>query len=73
MVQSNLKDLVVFDYSTSEIHFYKVSFDVNIDDEYIESLGFNTNECYWMFSEFIDIIKHKVVLGPLCNKLNLKT
>lgn len=58
------EDLVILDYNTSAVHFYKVDVDTDITEEYIENLGFNTNEVSWMVSEFIDVFKHK---GVLCN------
>ena len=57
-----MEDLVILDYSNSTVHFYKVDNDANIDENYIEKLGFNTNECSWMFAEDIGIIKHKGIL-----------
>ena len=57
-----MEDLVILDYSNSTVHFYKVDNNANIDENYIEKLGFNTNECSWMFAEDIGIIKHKGVL-----------
>lgn len=57
-----MEDLVILDYNNSTLHFYKVDNDANIDENYIEKLGFNTNECSWMFAEDIGIIKHKGVL-----------
>ena len=60
----NNKELVILDYNTGSIHFYKVDAKLNITEEYIENLGFNTDEVSWMVSKFIDIFKHK---GVLCN------
>ena len=57
-----MEDLVILDYSTSTVHFYKVDSNADIDYNYIEKLGFNTNECSWIFAEDIDIIKHKGIL-----------
>lgn len=57
-----MEDLVILDYSTLSVHFYKVDSDANIDEDYIIKLGFNTDECSWMFAEDIEIIKHKGVL-----------
>ena len=57
-----MEDLVIIDYSTLSVHFYKVDKDTNINDDYIEKLGFNTNECSWMFAEDIEVIKHKGIL-----------
>ena len=57
-----MEDLVIIDYSTLSVHFYKVDKDTNINDDYIEKLGFDTNECSWMFAEDIEVIKHKGIL-----------
>lgn len=54
-----MEELVIIDYNKSAIHFYKVDNNADINEDYIEKLGFNTNECSWMFAENIDIIKHK--------------
>lgn len=54
-----MEELIIIDYNKSAIHFYKVDNDADINEDYIEKLGFNTNECSWMFAENIDIIKHK--------------
>ena len=51
-----MKELVILNYNTSEVHFYNVDCDIN--EDYIKSLGYNPNECSWMSSEFINIIKH---------------
>ena len=57
-----MEELVIIDYNKLAVHFYKVDCDANIDENYIEKLGFNPNECSWMFAEDIDIIKHKGIL-----------
>ena len=57
-----MEDLVILDYSTSTVHFYKVDSNADINDDYIEKLGFDTNECSWMFAEDIEVIKHKGIL-----------
>lgn len=57
-----MEDLVILDYSTSSIHFYKVDNDADVDYDYIEKLGFNPDECSWMFAEDIEVIKHKGIL-----------
>ena len=57
-----MEDLVILNYGTSSVHFYKVDNNADIDYDYIEKLGFNTNECSWVFAEDIEIIKHKGIL-----------
>ena len=36
-----MDDLVILNYNTSEIHFYKVDPKIIITEEYIDSLGHN--------------------------------
>ena len=57
-----MEDLVILDYSTASVHFYKIDNDADVDYDYIEKLGFNPDECNWMFAEDIEIIKHKGIL-----------
>ena len=57
-----MEDLVILDYSTSSVHFYKVDNNADLDYDYINKLGFNPDECSWMFAEDIEIIKHKGIL-----------
>lgn len=54
-----MEELVILDYNTSEVHFYRIDIDTEVDESYIDSLGHNPNCCSWMISEFINIIKHK--------------
>ena len=39
-----MNDLIIVDFNTSSIHFYKVDYDADIDEDYLEKLGFQ-----WMF------------------------
>ena len=53
-----MKELVILNYNKSEVHFYNVDYDTDINEDYIKSLGYNIDECSWMSGEFINIIKH---------------
>ena len=57
-----MEDLVILDYSTASVHFYKVDNNADLDYNYIDKLGFNPDECSWMFAEDIEVIKHKDIL-----------
>ena len=57
-----MEDLVILDFNNATVHFYKVDKDTNINDDYIEKLGFDTNECSWICTEDIEVIKHKGIL-----------
>lgn len=57
-----MEELVILDYSTSEVHIYKLDYDTDINEDYIKKLGFNINTCFWMFGTNIKIIKHSEIL-----------
>ena len=57
-----MEELVIIDYNKLAVHFYKVDCDANIDENYIEKLGFIPDECSWMFAENIEVFKHKGIL-----------
>ena len=57
-----MEDLVILDFNNATVHLYKVDKDTNINDDYIEKLGFDTNECSWIFAEDVEVIKHKGIL-----------
>lgn len=51
--------LVILDYISQDVHIYNVDPDVEVDEDLIDRLGFNINDCNWMVSEYVDIVKHK--------------
>lgn len=55
-------ELVILDYSTGTVHFYKVDSNCTVDDEYINSLGFDINSSSWMIANKIDMFEHKGIL-----------
>ena len=59
---NNMEDLVILNYNTSEVHFYKIGYDTGADEDFIRTLGHNPNECSWMFGENINIVKHEQIL-----------
>lgn len=54
-----MDDLVILDYSTGEVHIYKVQEDKEIDSTYLDSLGHNPDDCYYMVGQSINIIDHR--------------
>lgn len=62
VIIKDMEKLVILDYVVPSVHVYDVDTEANIDETYIENLGFNTNSCSWMFGDGIDIIFHKEVL-----------
>ena len=57
-----MEKLVILDYTNATVDFYDVEPDVDIDESYIEELGFNANNCSWMFGDNMEITFHKEVL-----------
>ena len=54
--------LVILDYSNAKVHIYNTDFNLTeVDENYIESLGFNSNDCSWMVGD-LDVQLHKGVL-----------
>lgn len=54
--------LVILDYCNGEVHYYNIKDNQNqIDDDYIESLGFNIDEVYWMIGN-IKTTHHRKIL-----------
>lgn len=57
-----MEKLIILDYAVPIVHIYDVDSEANIDEEYIENLGINTNCASWMFGEDIEMIYHKETL-----------
>jgi len=53
-----VKTLVVLDYNTGTVHFYKHEEAAEVNDEVVSSLGFNLDECYWMDGKNIQTVHH---------------
>lgn len=56
-----MKKLVVIDYVANTVHIHSIDENLKITDEYVDSLGYGVNNCYY-FSGDIDIIEHQGVL-----------
>lgn len=56
-----MKKLVVIDYVTNTVHIHSIDKNLEITDEYVDSLGYGVNNCYYIAGD-IDIIEHQGVL-----------
>jgi hypothetical protein len=56
-----MEKLVVLDYSTGTVHVHNIEREDPITDEYIQDLGYNVSDCYWMAGD-VEFINHKGVL-----------
>lgn len=57
-----MEKLVILDWSDNSVHFFDVDPKVEIDDEYIENLGFHCSNCSWMSSDNMHIEFHNGIL-----------
>ena len=57
-----MEELVILDYTNTTVDFYKIDPDADIDESYIGNLGYNINNCSWMFSRNMKVTFHKEVL-----------
>ena len=61
-MKSKYNKLVILDYNKGIVHYYNVEKEVEINEEYVTNLGFNSDEICWMYGEEIDIIEHNEIL-----------
>lgn len=54
-----MEQLVILDYTNATVDIYDIDPEVDITDDYIDSLGHNPNNCFWMIGENIEIIRHR--------------
>ncbi len=64
-----MEKLAIIDFRDNSIHLYNIDSDVDIDDDYLNILGFDPNMVQTMFANKIDIVKH---VGILTSKTNNK-
>lgn len=57
-----MEKLVIVDHSNTSVHFFNVAPDVNINEEYIEGLGFHCSNCSYMFAKDLTINFHEEIL-----------
>lgn len=54
-----METLAIMDYSIASINLYDIDEDADIDEDYIRELGYNPDECSWMFNESIQIYNNE--------------
>lgn len=57
-----MEKLVILDYNTLSVNIYDVDSEANINEEYINNLGYHTSECSWMFAKNLNIVHHSRIL-----------
>ena len=57
-----MERLVILDYIIPTVHIYDIDSDVEVDEGYINDLGFNSSCCNWIVGNKMEIIYHKEVL-----------
>jgi hypothetical protein len=56
-----MEKLVILDYSTNTVHIHNIDTDLEISDEYVDSIGYNISNCYYIAGD-IEIIEHQGIL-----------
>ena len=57
-----MSKLIIFDYTNDSIHIFDIISDVEIDDCYVQELGFSVSNCDWKVSDRLEIILHHTTL-----------
>ena len=55
-----MKTLIVLNFENATVHFYNIDREY-IEDKYIQNLGYDLDNCQWMFGD-LEIITHKGIL-----------
>lgn len=63
-----IEKLAIIDFRDNSIHLYNIDSNVDIDDNYLNILGFDPNMVQTMFGSKIDIVKHTGILKGKTNK-----
>ena len=61
-MKNKYNKLVILDYNKGIVHYYNVEKEVEINEEYINNLGFNSDEICWMCGEKLIIFEHNGIL-----------
>lgn len=54
-------DLVIIDYATGKVHIYKVNKDLILDNDFLDRLGFRSEDIEWVVGN-LEFIKHKGII-----------
>lgn len=57
-----MQQLVILNYTTSTIDIYNIENLVDVNDDYLSSLGYNPDECSWMWSDELKVKFHSKTL-----------
>lgn len=60
--KKKMSKLIIFDYTNDSIHIFDIVSDVEIDDCYVQELGFSVSNCDWKVSDHLEIILHHTTL-----------
>lgn len=59
-----MEKIIILEFGAQNIHvhIYNVNEYTDVDWDYIQSLGFNPDDCIWYFATNINILNHKETL-----------
>lgn len=55
-----MRELIVMDYSSGSLCFYRIPAGTDVNHEYLRFLGHKPSECSWVVSDFINIERHEI-------------
>lgn len=58
----DMTKLIIFDYANSRVDIYDVDYDADIDDDYLDKLGYDESNIMWMVGENIEMTYHNNIL-----------
>lgn len=61
------EQVIILDFHSSSVHIYDLDEDIELDEEYLNKLGFDADSVVLMYGFEIPVVKHKEKLKPKKN------
>ena len=61
------EQVIILDFHSSSVHIYNLDEDIELDEEYLNELGFDADSVILMYGFEIPVVKHKEKLKPKKN------
>lgn len=61
------EQVIILDFHNSSVHIYYLDENIELDEEYLNELGFDADSVVLMYGFEIPVIKHKEKLKPKKN------
>ena len=57
-----MEKLIILDYTNAAVDIYNVDSEADVDETYLNNLGYSPDCCSWMICEDMEITYHKGIL-----------